>query len=128
MIGIAAAAGTSPISIGRAKTADRYVNGRLDEVALYPLALTPAQVAAHYARSTSTGFAEITLQLSATDPDGDLLSYTAANFPPGLTLHPQTGLITGTVTPDSAGTYQVTVTATDQTASSSQGFVWMVTE
>ena len=43
-------------------------------------------------------------------------------------MHPQTGLITGTVTVDSAGTYQVTVTATDQTASSSQTFVWMVTE
>ena len=104
------------------------MNGRLDEVALYPVALIPAQVAAHYAKSTSTEFAETTLQLSATDPDGDLLSYTAANLPPGLTVHPQTGLISGAVTPHYAGTYQVTVTATDQTASSSQGFVWTVTE
>ena len=126
VIGIAAAAGTSPISIGRAKTADRYVNGRLDEVALYPVALTPAQVAAHYAKSASTGFAEITLQLFATDPDGGLLSYTAANLPPGLTVHPQTGVITGSVTPAFVGTYQVTVTATDQTASSSQTFTWTV--
>ena len=126
VIGVAAAAGTSPVSIGRAKTADRYVNGRLDEVALYPVALTPAQVAAHYAKSASTEFAETTLQLSATDPDGDLLSYTAANLPPGLTMHPQTGVITGSVTPGLVGTYQVTVTATDQTASSNQTFTWTV--
>jgi PKD repeat protein len=127
--GIAAAAaapGNAPISIGRAKNGSRYTNGSLDEVAIYPVVLTTDQVAAHHAMSTTTTVEEITLQLSANDPDGDAMVYSAAGLPAGLALHPQNGRISGKVSPSSAGTYQVTVTAADQTSSVSQTFTWTV--
>ena len=106
---MAATPGSAPISIGRAKSGGRYTGGLLDEVAIYPAVLTPAQVATHFVMSTAAPD-QVTLQLSATDPDGDVLTYSAADLPPGLTLHAQTGLITGTVTPDTAGAFSWSAT------------------
>jgi hypothetical protein len=71
---------------------------------------------------------DVSLQLSATDADGDNLTYTATGLPPGLSLDPITGTITGTL-PNSAASstpYNVTVTASDGMASSSQSFTWTV--
>src|SRR5688572_15929966 len=39
--------------------------------------------------------AAVSLQLSASDPDGDQISYSASALPPGLTVNPSTGLISG---------------------------------
>src|SRR6185436_21014435 len=47
------AAGTRPVSIGRADAAIQYVNGTIGEVALYATALGAGQVAAHYALRTA---------------------------------------------------------------------------
>jgi hypothetical protein len=123
---VAASSGNAPISIGRAKGGTRYTGGLIDEVALYPVVLTPAQVAVHYATSAWTPANEITLQIAASDPDGDLITYSAAGLPPGLTLHPQSGRISGLVSSEHVGTYQVTVTAADQTFSTSHTFAWTV--
>ncbi|MHB1423596.1 MAG: beta strand repeat-containing protein [Gemmataceae bacterium] len=71
---------------------------------------------------------QVSLQLSGTDADGDALTYTASGLPPGLTLDPIAGTITGTL-PNSAASstpYNVTVTASDGNASNSQSFTWMV--
>ena len=46
--------------------------------------------------------------LSATDPNGDTLSYGVSGLPPGLSIHPTTGTISGT--PSAAGTFNVVVT------------------
>ena len=35
------------------------------------------------------------LQLAATDPNGDTLTYSASGLPPGLAINPATGLISG---------------------------------
>jgi hypothetical protein len=116
------------VSIGRSEGGVRYVNGRLDEVALYPAALSAAQVAAHYAQRTSAGTATtIALQLVATDLDGDGLTYSAIGLPPTLSVNAATGLISGTLSSTSAGTYQVTATASDSSLSNSQAFTWTVT-
>ncbi len=73
------------MSIGRSDDGAKYVNGRLDEVALYPAALSAAQVATHYALRTSVGGATVVaLQLMASDPDGDGLTYSATGLPAGL--------------------------------------------
>jgi hypothetical protein len=103
------------------------VNGQLDEVALDPTVLSAAQVAAHYAQQTSSGGpAIVTLPLAAIDPDGNGLTYAASGLPSGLTVNAATGLISGTLSGADAGTCEVTVTASDGSASTSQTFTWTI--
>lgn len=63
------------------------------------------------------------------DPDGDPLIFTAQGLPPGLSLDPETGIITG-VLPNNAsqgGPYTVSVTATDPSGESfTTDFIWTV--
>ncbi|MEU6226053.1 putative Ig domain-containing protein [Streptomyces sp. NPDC047042] len=74
-------------------------------------------------RSTTTGSA-VSLQIAATDSAGAALTYSATGLPTGLSIS-STGLISGTAS--TAGTYQVTVTASDSTgASGSASFSWTV--
>ena len=66
------------------------------------------------------------LQIQATDSvAGRTLTYTASGLPAGLSIS-SAGLISGT--PSTAGTSNVTVTATDSTgASGSAAFIWTIT-
>ena len=66
-------------------------------------------------------------RLSATDPDGDPVTYSAVGLPLGLTLDAATGLITGTVSSAAPGSHAVTVTVSDGSGSSSQSFIWTMT-
>ncbi len=71
----------------------------------------------------------MSLALTGFDPDGDAISWSAAGLPPGLAIDPATGDITGTLGYDTAGTYPVTVTATDDgdpSLSSQISFAWQV--
>ncbi|GJE77141.1 Ig-like domain-containing protein [Methylorubrum suomiense] len=67
------------------------------------------------------------------DPEGARLAYTATGLPPGLTIDPATGEISGTINPDASGssgqaTYVVTLTATDPNGLTvSRKFAWTVT-
>ncbi len=60
---------------------------------------------------------DIVIDLSGffSDPDGDPLTFAASGLPPGLTIDPLTGIITGTVSVGAAtnGPYLVTVTVSD---------------
>jgi hypothetical protein len=62
------------------------------------------------------------------------LTYTATGLPPGLTLDPTDGAITGTPLPgdaaggyDGHGDYEVTLTVSDGTDTTSDNFIWTVT-
>ena len=58
--------------------------------------------------------ATLSFTISATDPDGDTLTYSATNLPAGAAFDPGTRTFTWTPTFDQAGTYAgVTFTATD---------------
>jgi len=71
----------------------------------------------------------VSLQIQATDPEGDSLSYMAENLPGGLSIDSLNGLISGIIADDTAD-YIVTITVIDNgdsIESSSQGFTWSVT-
>jgi ketosteroid isomerase-like protein len=125
---IAATVGTTDVTIGRSRSGNQYVNGLIDEVAIYAAVLTPTQVATHWAmRLVTAGGTPVQLPLVASDPDSDALSFSATGLPPGLTLNGTTGLISGTLTTTSVGIYTVTATASDGRLSQSQAFTWTVT-
>jgi hypothetical protein len=66
------------------------------------------------------------LTASATDPDNDVITYSATGLPTGLTINVSSGVISGSLPSGSAGTYNVTVTAGDGTLSASRSFTWTV--
>ena len=66
------------------------------------------------ANVTITRGKPISYPITASDSDGDVLTYGAAHLPPGLTVNAATGLIQGTPTTD--GVYQVTIGVTDNQA------------
>lgn len=53
------------------------------------------------------------LQIRASDPDGDVITFTATAPPPGLTFDAATGVIGGTWDYNSAGSYNMLVTVSD---------------
>jgi len=73
---------------------------------------------------TTTVGATVSLQTAATDSGGASLTFSATGLPPGLSIS-AAGLISGS--PSAAGTYPVTLTATDTTnASGSATFTFTV--
>jgi YVTN family beta-propeller protein len=66
----------------------------------------------------------VTLALSASDPNGDTLTFSAAGLPPGLTFDTSTGAIAGT--PSTEGEYNVVVSVSDGINVASASFLWRV--
>jgi hypothetical protein len=64
--------------------------------------------------------------VTATDADGDALTFSATNLPAGLTINATTGVISGTLAAGSAGTYTVTVNASDGFNTGTASFTWTV--
>ena len=62
------------------------------------------------------------------DLDGDTLSYSATGLPPGLSINPSSGLISGTLDSSASvgGPYSVTITADDGPATSQATFILTV--
>ncbi|MEC4686512.1 MAG: Ig domain-containing protein [Nitrospirota bacterium] len=52
-------------------------------------------------------------KIKAFDPDGDTLTYTLKQAPEGMTIDPETGVITWLVTPDDEGEHDITVSVKD---------------
>ena len=69
---------------------------------------------------------------SFSDVDGDVLTYSAAGLPAGLSINPTTGVISGTIDRSASqvngGVYSVTVTASDgKGGTASTTFSWTIT-
>ncbi len=64
---------------------------------------------------------------TASDPDGDALTYSATGLPPGISINPSTGQLTGTLGYNTAGTYNPTITVSDGRLTAAHTFNWIVT-
>jgi hypothetical protein len=67
----------------------------------------------------------VSLQMQASAASGTL-SYSSGALPPGLSLDANTGLISGILAAGAAGTYTVTVAASNGSTSASQTFTWTI--
>ena len=75
-------------------------------------------------QSTVIGNA-VNLPLTASDPNGDVLTYSASGLPAGLSIDTSSGLITGS--PSALGSYSVVLAVSDGINSASRSITWSVT-
>ena len=69
---------------------------------------------------------KVSSYLSATDPDGDPITYSATDLPPGLSLEAASGRVNGTLPPDQTGTWTVNVSASDGHLADTGTLTWYV--
>ncbi len=84
---------------------------------------TPPTVSAPSNQTSQQGNS-VNFAILAADVDGDSLTYTAVELPAGLQINNTSGIISGTAT--TAGSYNVTVTVSDGSDTSSVQFNWVV--
>ena len=95
-----------------------------EKLSVYPLPNQAPAITTVSDQSGAEGEA-VSLQVSATDPDGDALTFTANGLPTGLTMS-NSGLISGGLVAGSSGTAMVTIDVTDGALTSSMTFAWNI--
>ncbi|MCP3850998.1 MAG: PKD domain-containing protein, partial [Gammaproteobacteria bacterium] len=68
----------------------------------------------------------IDFTISASDPDGDTLTYSATGLPAGLSIDSSSGQVSGTLI--AAGSYSVEITVSDGALNDSETFTWLVSD
>ena len=66
----------------------------------------------------------MSLALSASDPEGKALTFTATGLPPGLSVNSTARLISGVA--QTAGSYMVTIRVSDGLLAASRSFTWTI--
>lgn len=99
-----------------------YLRAIDDEEAFAPAAGQPPTLAP-ISEQISQLLEPVSLQLTASEPDGDDVVFSANGLPNGLTVSSE-GLISGS--PEASGVHQVTARATDQDGSDAVQFIWRV--
>lgn len=62
----------------------------------------------------------VSIQVVATDVDDTLLTYSTTGLPPGITIDPVTGLISGQLAADEQGDFEVTAAVSDPLGASDE--------
>jgi hypothetical protein len=101
--------GLHPTSIGYSKMAAVWYSAIVDALNFPPTLTNPGM-------KFSLQGQTISLQMQATDPESDSLTYSAAGLPTGLTINPNSGEISGKVSISipSGTNFPVTITADDK--------------
>ena len=113
-------------------TASDGLGGTVDQTFTIQSVNQPPDIVASTPDQSSKNNGAVSLDASAAfkDPNsGDTLTFAAANLPPGLSIDPQTGLVTGTIATNASvtGPYTVSITATDDKGvSTTETFTWTV--
>jgi hypothetical protein len=103
-------------------------DGTLSTSQAFPWTMSTVRVISPSEQSSTEGD-QISLPIQASDTRGGTLTYAAGNLPAGLSMDPNTGLITGTINPGAGanGPLTTTITATNGTFSASRTIQWSVT-
>jgi len=88
--------------------------------------LTSAPVIESDPITTAKEGAVYTYDVEATNPNGDILTYSLTTGPNGITINSATGVISWT--PTTAGSFEVTVEVSDESKSETQSFTIIVDE
>jgi hypothetical protein len=88
----------------------------------------PPAFSTNFGDRSDTEGAAINFDANASDPDGDVLTYSATGLPAGITINAATGVVSGTLASGSAGVYPVTLTVSDGALADHDTFTWTVTE
>ena len=73
--------------------------------------------------------AVISFDANASDANpGDTLTYSATNLPSGIAINASTGVVSGTLSATSSGSYAVVLTVSDGSLTDTDSFTWTVTE
>ena len=78
-------------------------------------------------RTDAEGDTVVSLDADASDVDFDTLTYSATGLPGGVTISPTTGVISGTLSATSSGSYNTVITVSDGTLTDTDSFTWTVT-
>jgi YVTN family beta-propeller protein len=124
---ISGTVGTAAAAANKATVA--VSDGTLSTTATFSWATTaPAAIAITNPGSQTTPRGQsASLQITATDPQGRALTYSATGLPAGLSINSTSGLISGTVLSSAAATNSVVVTAGDGVVSASVTLSWTTT-
>jgi hypothetical protein len=116
----------------------------LDEVRVYNRALTFSEIQTDMTTAISTQAPNtapsvtnpgsqiategdvVSLNIVASDAEGNTLTYTAGGLPTGLGISASTGVISGTVAQGSAGAYNTSVQVNDGALTTTVNFTWTV--
>ncbi len=99
-------------------------------VMVLPVSDVPVIAAFTPPASTDGSSVRFDVSVFTSDADGDTLTYTATGLPPGLSIDPATGVVTGTLPRDASqgGPYTVTLTVSDGNGGVvTRSFTWPVT-
>src|SRR5262249_28858268 len=106
-----------------------YDGSQYSNIATVGISVTnTAPVVTNPGSLTDNEGASVSRSITASDADGDPLTYSATNLPTGLIINASTGLISGTLGSQSAGSYSATVSVSDGYATTTTTFGYTIVD
>ena len=114
----------TPTTIGNYEVTVEVSDGKLSDIQNFFITvsepLNQAPVITPIPDATITEGETFTYPVEATDPEGDVMTYSLSTFPDGMTINPSTGVISWT--PTTTGNFEVTVEVSDGELVATQSF------